>query len=230
MRDLRGSYVRHGDYVRSRRRTRAVIMLAGVLVTGVLATHSWEPKEAGASPTGRSLSERTEVQRLQQQLEIARGELDVATAGLERWNKVFNYSRRYRIPADLAAAIYDVAISERVDPELAFPLVKLESEFNEKARSPVGAVGLTQLMLATARGYDETLTRDSLYDRSTNLRIGFRYLRDMIRQQRGDIQMALLAYNRGPAAVEIARELDLDPSNGYDRTVLKGYRGKGVLD
>lgn len=94
----------------------------------------------------------------------------------------------------------------------------------------MGAIGLTQLMLSTAKFYDPSLTREKLYERNTNLHIGFRYLRDLIKEQRGDIQMALLAYNRGPAAVQVAKELDLDASNGYDRIVLKGYRGKGILD
>lgn len=205
-------------------------MVAGVLAAGTLAARNWEPGEATATALPRSAAEHAEVARLQEQVERARGELHIASAQLERWNHVFRYSHRYRIPADLAAAIYDAALAERLDPELAFPLVRLESGFIERARSSVGAIGLTQLMLATAQGYDSTLTRDDLYDRDTNLRIGFRYLRDLIKQQRGDIQMALLAYNRGPTAVEVAKALDLDASNGYDRIVLKGYRGKGILD
>ena len=68
------------------------------------------------------------------------------------------------------------------------------------------------------------------YDRDLNLTIGFRHLRSLIKTYRGDVQLALLAYNRGGVAVELDRELGLDPSNGYDRIVLKGYKGKGVLD
>ena len=45
-----------------------------------------------------------------------------------------------------------------------------------------------------------------------------------------DVQMALLVYNRGPDAVALDRELGIDPSNGYDRIVLKGYHGKGVVN
>ena len=230
MNHLRDSYERRRAEERGKRRVRGVIMLAGVLTTGALAARSWEPKEQRVVPVTRSVAERAEIRRLQADLERVRSELRTATAGLERWNHVFRYSHKYKIPADLAAAIYDTALDEKLDPELAFPLVKLESEFKETARSPVGAVGLTQLMLGTARFYQPTVTRDSLYVRETNLRIGFRYLRDLIREQRGDVQTALLVYNRGPAAVEAARELALDPSNGYDRIVLKGYRGKGVLD
>jgi soluble lytic murein transglycosylase-like protein len=149
---------------------------------------------------------------------------------LERLNAIYNYSRQYRITTDLSTAIYDAAVAERIDPALAFPLVRLESRFNEKALSPVGAVGLTQLMLPTARGYVPGLSREDLYDRDLNLTIGFRHLRGLIKTYRGNVQLALLVYNRGGVAVELDRELGLDPSNGYDRIVLKGYRGNGVLD
>jgi hypothetical protein len=43
------------------------------------------------------------------------------------------------------------------------------------------------------------------------------------------VRTALLVYNRGPEAVLIERELGIDPSNGYDQIVLKGYRGRGLL-
>lgn len=218
------------DGARLKRRVRGTIMVAGVLVAGTLAARNWSPAEAGATPTRHALAERAEVERLRDQIENARGELRVATAHLERWNRIFQFSKQYRIPSDLAASIYDAAINERIDPELAFPLVRLESRFDERARSPVGAIGLTQLMLATAREFDKNLTTETLYDRETNLRIGFRYLRGLIKWQRGNVQLALIAYNRGPSAVISAKELDLDPSNGYDRIVLKGYRGRGVLD
>jgi len=230
MKDLSKTYVHRGDAERRKRRARGAVMLAGVLLAGTLAARNWEPSEATASPLRRTLAERAEVQRLQNQIEEARGDLRLASAQLERWNRIFHYSHKYRIPADLAGAIYDAAIAERIDPDLAFPLVRLESNFKESALSSAGAIGLTQLMLSTAKFYDASLTRERLHERNTNLRIGFRYLRDLILEQRGDISMALLAYNRGPAAVEVAKELDLDASNGYDRILLKGYRGKGILD
>lgn len=230
MKDLSKSYVHRGDAERRKRRVRGAIMLAGVLTAGTTAARNWEPAVATATPIAANAASVADVQRLRSQIERARGDLRLASAQLERWNRIFHYSHKYKIPADMAGAIYDAAIIERVDPELAFPLVKLESGFIERARSEVGAIGLTQLMLGTAKYYDSTLTREKLYDRNTNLRIGFRYLRDLIKEQRGDIQMALLAYNRGPMAVQVAKELDLDASNGYDRIVLKGYRGKGILD
>jgi soluble lytic murein transglycosylase-like protein len=230
MHDLKNTYVHRGDVERYRRRVRGVVMISGIVAAGLMAARNWEPTSAEASPTTGPFAERVEIERLRREIEEARGELRLATAHLDRWSRIFGYAKEYRISSDLSAAIFDAAINEKIDPELAFPLVRLESRFDERATSPVGAIGLTQLMLPTARGFDKTLTTEQLYDRETNLRIGFRYLRQLIKWQRGDVQMALIAYNRGPSAVEIAKDLDLDPSNGYDRILLKGYRGRGTLD
>ena len=104
------------------------------------------------------------------------------------------------------------------------------SEFNPNAVSPVGAVGLTQLMLPTARYFDKSVTRAKLFDPETNLRIGFRYLRGLVKSYKGDLKLALLVYNRGPVAVEHALTTGVDPANGYDRAILKGYEGKGLVE
>lgn len=233
MKDLSGTYVHHSDHERRRRRIRGGLMLAALMTAAGLAGYSWAPVEAGAvmvSSARPLAADDSVVTALDKELGVVRDDLTHASARLERWNRVFGYARRYRITPDLARAIYDAAIAERLDPELAFPVVRLESAFRERATSSVGAAGLTQLMLATAREFEPEITREGLYHRETNLRIGFRYLRRLIQWQKGDVQMALLAYNRGPAAVEVAQELALDASNGYDRIVLKGYRGRGTLD
>ncbi len=163
-------------------------------------------------------------------LEATRGELAVARLQLERANAIIDYSTHYNIAADLAAAVYDVALAEGVDPALAFRLVKTESHFNAKARSKVGAIGYTQILPSTARLYEPGLTTTQLYDRSTNLRLGFRYLRDLLERYEGNpeakLRLALLAYNRGPGKVQELLDAGRDPQNGYATTVMKGYRRK----
>ena len=149
---------------------------------------------------------------------------------LTRWHRIYKYATRYAIPVDLARKIHDTAIRQGIEPELGFRIVQLESEFKTSALSPVGAIGLTQLMLGTARGFEPNVTREGLQDAETNLRIGFKYLRALIRENNGNLSLALLVYNRGPVAVQTALALGVDPSNGYDRTVTKGYRGRGTLD
>jgi soluble lytic murein transglycosylase-like protein len=148
------------------------------------------------------------------------GEQDFKQMQIDRLESVYRYSSRYRIPADLAASILDVAMAERIKPELAFELVRTESEFNARAVSPVGAVGYTQLMPATARLLQPGITRDRLFDRETNLRLGFRFLRGLLVKYDGNMHMALLAYNRGPDLVDALVKNGVNPDNGYSRLVL----------
>src|SRR6266705_4975515 len=165
-----------------------------------------------------------ELRALSQSLEATRGELAVARLQLERANAIIDYSTHYNIPADLAAAIYDVALSEGVDPGLAFRLVRTESGFNANAKSKVGAVGYTQVLPSTARLYEPGLTTTQLYERNTNLRLGFRYLRDLLERFDGNLRLALLAYNRGPGKVQELLDAGQDPQNGYSTMVLRGYK------
>ena len=154
-----------------------------------------------------------------------------AQAQLDRAHAILRYSSRFRVSADLAEPIYDVAMAEGIDPELAFRLVRVESQFNERAVSPVGAVGLVQIMPATARYFERDTSRTNLLDPRTNLRIGFRYLRTLLQEYRGDVQLALLVYNRGPESVESLRTLGLDPRNGYEtgRDARLSREGDGRL-
>jgi soluble lytic murein transglycosylase-like protein len=156
------------------------------------------------------------------------GELELARLELTRLNYIHEQSKRYRIPADLAGAIYDIALSERIDPALAFSLVRVESEFTRTAVSSVGAIGLTQLMPETASWLQPGITRNQIFERDVNLRLGFRYLRMLMEQYNGDLQLALLAYNRGPGRVDEIISEGGNPSNGYDRLVRDGARG--VMD
>jgi soluble lytic murein transglycosylase-like protein len=142
---------------------------------------------------------------------------------------------RYGIGWELAAAIERAALAEGIDPDLAFRLVRVESRFTERAVSSAGALGLTQLMPATAAELQPGITREQIFDRDTNLRLGLRYLRWLIRVYDGDLVEALHAYNRGPGTVARVRAAGGDPANGYADLVLAGgrtrppYRGTGLL-
>lgn len=149
---------------------------------------------------------------------------------LSRWHAIYTYSTRYRIKTELARKIYDAAIVAGIEPELGFRVVRVESVFDPSAVSPVGALGLTQLMLGTARAFEPQVTREDLLDPDTNLRIGFRYLRGLIREYKGDLKLALLVYNRGPVAVQKSLAMGLSPANGYESLITRGYRGRGTLD
>lgn len=129
--------------------------------------------------------------------------------------------RSYNIPRALAEDIYDIALAENIDPDVAFGLVRTESAFKNSATSHVGAVGLTQLMPATARWLKPDVTVRDLRDQRTNLRIGFKYLRDLLKKYDGDHELALLAYNRGPGTVDRILRRGGNPDNGYPDMVLR---------
>src|SRR5437868_4136013 len=223
MKNLRGTYVHRGDRLRRRTRIRHTVLALSFF--GVTAFVLGNRKPAASSAEAASVSKSTfsinvsTDRTVAAQLDSARGELDLVRTQLDRANRIIGFSTQYGINAALAGSIIDVARAEGIDPELAFRLVKLESDFNVHATSPVGAVGLTQVMPSTARFYDKGITAERLYDPSTNLRVGFRYLRGLVDEYHGNVKLALLVYNRGPVAVAKSRAQGDNPSNGYDRIV-----------
>jgi soluble lytic murein transglycosylase-like protein len=146
----------------------------------------------------------------------------------ERELVVASFAKEFRIPVTLATRIHTAAVEENIPPKMAFGLVKAESSFRTSAVSPVGAVGLTQVMPATARWLVPGTTRRDLMDTNTNLRIGFKYLRQLIDQYDGDEKLALTAYNRGPGTVSRLMKRGADPDNGYAEKVLTGQSAKHV--
>jgi len=119
------------------------------------------------------------------------------------------------VSPELATEISVAALRHDIDPEIAFGLVRAESSFRNTATSPVGAVGLTQLMPRTASWMQPGVSRAELRNPSTNLDIGFRYLRYLLDKYDGNEDLALLAYNRGPGTVDRALRRGMNPDNGY---------------
>lgn len=154
-------------------------------------------------------------------LDPASAEMRRVRGELERSRTVRGYAARYRIHPELAGAIYDIARDEGIAPATAFRLVQVESNFKRTARSTADALGYTQIQVPTARYYDRTVTESRLMQRDLNLRLGFRYLRDLLSQFDGDMHLALLAYNRGPGRVEQILAEGGDPGNGYSSAVLR---------
>ena len=93
-----------------------------------------------------------------------------------------------------------------VDPYLAAAIIREESQYDEKALSVVGAVGLMQLMPVTANAVAQRhgfppVGREELFDREINIRLGVRYLGQLLDQYNGNLAYAVAAYNAGPMAV-----------------------------
>lgn len=235
MKSSRSSYRYRGDAIRRRTRIKSLLAFIGVVGAALLVIANRKPTPATAEAASVSDASSSfsfgiigENRRLRQELENALGDAALLRAQVDRANRVMAFSTRYKISADLAAKIFDVALEEQLDPELAFKLVQLESQFNPRATSPVGAVGLVQVMPSTAVQYDKTVTRETLYEPERNLRIGFKYLRRLIRLYGGDVRLALLAYNLGEGLVDQARREGRDPFEGYNRILLKSYTGNGI--
>jgi len=90
----------------------------------------------------------------------------------------------------------------------------------------VGAIGYTQVPAEHGPLYEPGLTTAQLYDRSTNLRLGFRYLRDLLERYEGNadakLRLALLAYNRGPGRVQEAAGRRQGPAERLCRRAHEG--------
>lgn len=96
--------------------------------------------------------------------------------------------------------IEEAATKERLEPALLRALIRVESNFNHKATSRVGAKGLMQIMPLTAAELGNKKALDHRNPRA-NILAGSHYLRKMINEFSGDLKKAIAAYNAGPSAV-----------------------------
>ena len=128
------------------------------------------------------------------------------------------------------SALQDAAKRHSIDYELLQALIATESGFDAQAVSPKGAIGLMQLMPATAQRYgvqaDKRRSLESkLYDPRINITAGARYLGDLIAMFPGEIELALAAYNAGEGAVQRAGNKipNYRETQNYVKTVLQLY-------
>lgn len=105
-------------------------------------------------------------------------------------------------PLRFTTAFRRAAADNGLNPALLLGVAKAESQFMPAARSPVGAIGLLQLMPDTARELAGTaLPGRSLDDPDINSRLGARYLRQLLEHWHGDLLPAVASYNAGATAV-----------------------------
>jgi hypothetical protein len=93
-----------------------------------------------------------------------------------------------------------LANSSGADPILVKSLIRQESAFNPKAKSPAKAYGLMQLIYSTARIFG-IKKRQQLLEPEANIRVGSEFLGNLIKKF-GSVELALAAYNAGPQVVE----------------------------
>ena len=128
--------------------------------------------------------------------------------------------------AELDSMIAYHSEAQDLDPKLVMALIQAESNYNARAVSKKGAIGLMQLMPGTAK----LLRVSDPFDPDENLRGGTTYLRRMIDRFSGRLEFAVAAYNAGPGAVE--KHGGIPPyqeTRNYVRKVLALYRGEDVI-
>jgi len=112
-----------------------------------------------------------------------------------------------RYPTPFAEPVRAHARRHELDPAYVLAIIRTESLFMPDAQSPAGALGLMQLMPATARDVaaDEDLgrpDRDALTRPDTNIRLGTAYLRQMLDRFGESLPLATAAYNAGPHRID----------------------------
>lgn len=128
---------------------------------------------------------------------------------------------QYDLIIEKAAANYSV------EPNLLRAVIVVESGFNARAVSKKGAVGLMQLMPATARQYGA----ENAYDPMQNVHAGARYLRSLLDRYGADLKLVLAAYNAGEDAVDRngGRIPPYKETQAYVPRVLKIYQSLAKL-
>jgi soluble lytic murein transglycosylase-like protein len=151
----------------------------------------------------------------------------VPTRSVSRLIAFFEVSPAYK---QVKHHLREAARTQNIEYELLQALIATESGFDAAAVSPKGAIGLMQVMPATAQRYGLSADAKSpiarkLADPRTNIRTGARYLRYLLDLFPGELELALAAYNAGEGAVLRAgrRIPDYPETQNYVRTVMQLY-------
>lgn len=134
----------------------------------------------------------------------------------------------------LSEIILEESAKRQLDPLLVTALIQVESGFRSAVVSPMGARGMMQIMPATGKFLAEAVageygfqlaafTPESLDDPVLNLRLGIYYLHDLTKQFQ-HLNLALTAYNFGPADTQSRLENNLDLSDAFASLVLDAYQ------
>jgi membrane-bound lytic murein transglycosylase MltF len=112
--------------------------------------------------------------------------------------------------------IASAASTHKVDPAVLRAVIRQESGYRPCAVSVKGAAGLMQLMPATA----ERFAVKDTFDPKQNVEGGARYLKELLDRFKGDLKLALAAYNAGPEKID-GKVPDFPETQGYVNQILK---------
>lgn len=142
---------------------------------------------------------------------------------------------------DYSEYVYEYATEYNVDPLLVFAVIKAESNFKKDATSTSNAIGLMQLMentaIETGEKVDEKInSKEELYNPKINVKIGIKYLSELLERYDGNLGIALAAYNAGIGNVTewiqkgiIKKDgtnienIPFKETNNYVRKILRDY-------
>lgn len=117
--------------------------------------------------------------------------------------------------------VKQVAGKYRIDPDLVHIVIRAESNYDAFAISSAGAMGLMQLMPATAAQYGVR----NVFDPAQNIEGGVRYLRDLVKLYNGQTKLVLAAYNAGQEAVRKYKGIPPYPeTKSYIAGIMKTYK------
>lgn len=145
-------------------------------------------------------------------------------------------------PTTYSEYVEKYAKEYNVDPLLIFAIIKAESNFNPNVVSSSSAIGLMQLMDATAEELAKKLNinyvaKVSLYNPELNIQMGTKYFSDLIKEYEGNMILAMTAYNAGKGNLkkwmdqEIIKKdgsdienIPFKETNNYVRKILRDYK------
>ena len=128
-------------------------------------------------------------------------------------------------PVELDSMVQETAEKHHVDPNLVRAVISAESNWNSRAVSRKGALGLMQLIPGTA----QTLGVGNAFDPAQNVDAGVRYLGMLLERYNGDLSKALAAYNAGPGLVDrFGGVPNIRETRNYVQKVTSTYFGPGL--